>query len=135
MSIRTKDLREYLRRTQGAENPAAAAKPKRSGMNKTEARFGALLNVRKAAGEFDQVGFEALTFRLGFDCRFTPDWTCWFPNGGIVCYEVKGRTGHKWYAKEDAMVKLRAASSMYPKVKFILVWPDGEGWETKEIQQ
>jgi len=139
MSIRKKDLPEHVQRMLDGEKskrkvmPAIARVPGR--MNKTEAAFFRVVEVRRMGGEFAQVGFETVTFRLGYDCRYTPDVACWTPNGNVVCFEVKGRKGRTYYARDDSLVKLRAAAAMYPKVKFILVWPDGEGWETKEIQQ
>ena len=86
------------------------------------------------SGEFVQVGYEALTFRLGFDCRFSPDFACWTPDGRVVCFECKGRKGKSYYAKDDALVKIRAAAAMYPMVTFIIVWPVNDEWGSKEVQ-
>ena len=103
-------------------------------MNKTEARLDMALQVRMRSGEFLQVGFEALTFRLGFDCRFTPDFACWTPGGRLMCFECKGRKGKTYFAKDDAVVKLKTAAAMYPYVKFFIVWPVGDCWGQKEIR-
>ena len=136
MSIRMSDLPEHVRARMAAQAPPVKLAPAHvpGRMNKTEARLAAALEVRKAGGEFVQVGFEALTFRLGFDCRFTPDFACWTPDGRVVCFECKGRKGKSYYAKDDAIVKLRAAAAMYPMVTFIIVWPVNDEWGSKEVQ-
>lgn len=83
-------------------------------MNRTEAAYAQLLDVRKAASEIAAWWFEGLTFKLAPDLRYTPDFLILFADGSLECHEVKG------FMREDAAIKLKLAAQLFP-FKFVLV--------------
>jgi hypothetical protein len=56
--------------------------------------------------------FEAITFRLGDDCRYTPDFMVIAEDDVVEFHEVKG------FWRDDAKVKLRVAAEQYPMFRF-----------------
>lgn len=56
--------------------------------------------------------FEAVTLRLGDDCRYTPDFMVIAEDDVVEFHEVKGH----W--RDDAKVKIRVASERYPMFRF-----------------
>jgi hypothetical protein len=78
-------------------------------MNGTESAYSSILEARKIAGEIQWYWFEAFTFKIGKDCRYTPDFVVMLPDGLLECHEVKGG----WIA-DDSTVKIRAASAIFP---------------------
>jgi hypothetical protein len=104
-------------------------------MNKTEARYADVLACWKLAGEIADFRFEAVKLRLAEKCCFTPDFLMIMPDGRIRFHEVKGRKGAGYYAKDDALVKIKAATALFPWWRFFIVWPgDDQHWQMKEIK-
>lgn len=56
--------------------------------------------------------YEAVTLRLGDDCRYTPDFMVIAEDDVVELHEVKGH----W--RDDAKVKIRVAAEMYPMFRF-----------------
>lgn len=81
----------------------------RHGMNKLEERYAFELEMRKRRGEIAGWWYEALTLKLGYDCRYTPDFLVLMADGEVQLHEVKGP-----HRREDAMVKIRVCATMYP---------------------
>ena len=77
-------------------------------MNKTEEKYAWLLEVRRRAGEITRYDFGKVTFKLGDDCRYTPDFMVVRSDLVIEFHEVKGG-----FEREDAMVKRRPRPSSY----------------------
>lgn len=99
------------------------AKPR--SMNKIEADWGEHLRlVKKVAW----TRYEGLTLKLADDTRYTPDWPAMMQDGELRCYEVKGP-----FKREDAMVKLKVAASIYP-FRFFLVTRENDKWVEKEVR-
>ena len=97
------------------------------GMNKTEAKMDELLRGMLAAGEIVWYAFEAVTFKLADDCRFTVDFVVVHADGSIECRETKG------FMRDDALVKLKVAAEKFSWMRFTL-WKLVKGeWESKEI--
>lgn len=108
-------------------------------MNKTEAAFEAeFLAPRNADGELIWHGYEAMTFKLAKDLRYTPDFMAQAWDGQLFAYEVKGskknkETGEKSALVEDAsLIKIKAAAQLFPVV-FRMAWKGKEGWEWREF--
>lgn len=80
----------------------------RGEMNKTEAEYFRHLEGRKLLGEVIWYGFEAITFKLGKDCRYTPDFVVQLSDGMLEAHEVKG------FWADDAKVKIRLAAEKFP---------------------
>lgn len=98
-------------------------------MNKTEGRYAQQLDARKAAGEVVWWGFEQVKLRLARNTHLTIDFVVVLASGAIEAIDVKGRKGDRYWAEEDAKVKLKVAAPMFPWMRFAVVWPaKGGGW-------
>lgn len=86
----------------------ATRAPLPRGMNRTESSYALELEARKHAGEIAEWYYEAVTFKLGNVCRYTPDFLVVLPDGRLELHEVKGH----W--RDDAKVKLRVAADKFP---------------------
>ena len=75
-------------------------------MNGYEAEYEQLFLMQKPHG------FEQWTFRLGDDCRYTPDFWVQEADDTITIIEVKGH----WM--DGAKEKIRIASEMYPMFRW-----------------
>ena len=80
-------------------------------LNKTERAFLAVLRSRGHG----PVLIQAVTLKVGDDCRYTPDFLLVINLGGLIAYEVKG------FMRDDALVKLKTAARQFPWIDFVLV--------------
>jgi hypothetical protein len=107
-------------------------------MNANETKYERHLQARHFAGEVIWYAFEAVTLKLGPDCRYTVDFIVLLADGMLECHEVKAgkrdrQTGERtFWAEEDAKLKVRVAAGMFP-LRFCIVYPTPEGWERKEF--
>lgn len=83
-------------------------------LNKTETAFGEYL--RRICGQDVTIHSQAITVRLANGLRYTPDYVV-VAGPKVTVYEVKGP-----YAREDSIVKLKVAASVYPWMDFMLAW-------------
>lgn len=101
--------------------------------NKTEAAYELFLESEKQRGEILWYAFEAITFKLAQDTRYTPDFMVMKKNGELECREVKGAKG---IFQCDAKAKIKIAAEMFP-IHFVAVFPIakklGGGWEIMEF--
>ena len=88
-------------------------------MNKTEQEFAHKLSAMEDVLYWQ---FEALTFKLGHNCRYTPDFIA-VTQDEIRVYEVKGP-----YIREDAMVKFKAAADKFPQFRWIMAQKKRGQW-------
>lgn len=87
--------------------PSAVNKLKRARQpNKTETRFGLLLEARKLRGEIPLYAFEAITLHWGDGMKYTPDWVVF--SLPILCIEIKG--GYKW---QKDVVRYKGCSAQW----------------------
>lgn len=94
-------------------------------LNRTEKLF---LGKLRGSGEWEEVGVQSVTLKLGDDCRYTPDFHT-FREGRLVFWEVKG------FMREDALVKLKVAARKYRWAEFRVVRRmKGGVWEEKEVR-
>lgn len=114
---------ELLARQKQKLNPRPKHTPGR--MNKTEAAYAQLLELRRHAGEIADWKFESLKFRLADRTWYTPDFVVWLRDGGIECVEVKG------FVEDDAAVKFKVAQEMYPQFRFRMVFRRRGEWFQK----
>jgi hypothetical protein len=92
-------------------------------LNKTERAYLTYLREQSYAS----IKIQAVTLKLGDDCRYTPDFFTVDRNGEGVFHEVKG------FWRDDARVKIKVAAREFP-VKFIAVQKaKGGGWTVEEI--
>lgn len=111
------------------------------GMNRTEARYAGELDLRQKVGEIAWYDFEGVTLKLGFDCRYTPDFAVMLANGELEMHEVKGSKSSRRsngttvqvpYSRDDSKVKIRVAARMFP-FRFKMVHPTTAGWEVVDF--
>ena len=114
----------------GAQNHFAKGRLKSGDMNQTEAAYAETLELQKQAGEIIWYRFEAITFKLADDTRYTPDFLVLTAEGYLECRECKG-----WW-QDDAKVKIKVAASIFP-LKFVAIHKkpkkDGGGWSIVEF--
>lgn len=107
------------------------------GMNKTETRYAEYLRFQREGGLILWWRFEAITLKLGHDCRFTPDFMVMRVDGVIELIDVKGTTKTakgkaKAYSEDDARVKIAAAAEQFPFV-FRRAFEANGGWQHDEF--
>lgn len=112
-------------------------------MNRTEQRYSAHLSLRTMAGEISLSRFEAVTFKLAPDTRYTPDFMVMMPDGAIEFHEVKGAKKQKIggiqtgkivpYVEEDAKLKIKIAAEMLQEFRFVMVFEANGNWEAVEF--
>lgn len=83
-----------------------------AGMNRTERLYAEKLDADPDVAAWF---FEAVTLKLGHDCRLTVDFLVVQSDGRLRLDDVKG--SHTW---EDALVKMRVAAAMFPMFRFQL---------------
>lgn len=98
-------------------------------MNKMEAAYGAHLQLLEDAGEYRWVAFEAMTFKLAPDTRYTPDFVAMTEDGTIEVHEIKG------WMEDDALVKLKVFAAQFWWLKVVLVTGKAGAWVLKEIKE
>jgi hypothetical protein len=108
----------------------ALGRMKAGQMNKTEAAYALHLEAMKQGGEILWYKFEGMKFRLADSTFYTPDFAVMRSDGVLEMHEVKG------YMLEDANVKIKVASSMYP-IRFLAIYArpkkEGGGWRVDEF--
>jgi len=112
---------------------APKGKPRRVAgtMNKLEQAYSDVLAHRVRQGEIAWFKYEGVTFRLGQDCRYTPDFMVMTPDGGIELHETKG------FMQDDALVKIKACVAQYPFPLVIVTKDakkDGGAWRFRRIE-
>lgn len=131
--LREKSLRTVPREVIASDKPAEPQPIARGRQpNKLESAYALELKWQHQQGLIEWYRYEAVTLKLGFDTRFTPDYMVQ-PSGSSRPRfdEVKGP-----HMFEDARVKLMAAATMFPMFDFYLVRraTDG-GWHCTEIRR
>jgi hypothetical protein len=71
---------------------------------------------------------QALRFKLGNGIWFKPDFVQFCPNMGITAFEVKGP-----HAFRGGFENLKVAASLWPQVRWVLVWKESGSWKHQEI--
>jgi hypothetical protein len=129
-----KDLQTFI--TRGLAASAALAgvaversrvRPRARGMNRLEARYAQVLELRRRAGDILWYDYEVLKFKLAPRTYFTPD----FPVLTVLGLELHEVKGH-W--EDDARVKIKVAAQLFP-FSFLAVQWCGETWQTETFQQ
>lgn len=134
MKLSRRDLETLLAEADQTPCPRAKAAPPPNGMSRTERQYAAHLEMLWRAGEIVRFDREPCGLRLGTRCVYWPDFRVVRADGLIELHEVKGRSGHAFYAKEDAWIKLKVAAALHPMFAFRVVWPrEGGGWESREV--
>ena len=127
--VRLEDVAHLLPDGDPSKPPPRGAKGRRREreMNGTEARYAAVLETRRHAGEVAWWAYEAVQLRLADRCTYLPDFLVMLADGSIEVHEVKGG-----FARDDAIVKLKVAADLYP-FTFRLCRYRGRKWEVAEV--
>lgn len=102
--------------------------------NKGEAAYGQHLEIQKRAGHIVDYWYEGMTLKLANDTRFTPDYFVINADLEVELHEVKPASSGKFYARDDAKVKLKVCASVFPFRVFVC-WPtkDHLHWNREEV--
>jgi hypothetical protein len=129
------EKREGIQPVAPVPHPLTAhGRPRVEKKNKTETAYEAHLNLRKITGEVIWFQFEGITFKLGPDCRYTPDFPIMLTDGTLEIHEIKGTEKRKKQSGEgysvprfedDARAKIAVAASMFPFVFKVVFKVDG----------
>jgi hypothetical protein len=103
----------------------AKGRPNSTGMNKTEAKYQAMLEGLKQAGEILWYAFEPINLRLAQKTYYRPDFLVMNKHKELEVHEVKG------FWQDDAKVKIKVASEKFP-FKFIAVQLKKGQWVSVE---
>ena len=94
-------------------------------MNQLETDYHTHLQERMVMGEIIWMRYEAITLKLGQDCRYTPDFAIMLPDCTIELHETKG------FMHDYALVKIKTAAAQFP-FRIVLVTrqakKDGGAW-------
>ena len=134
MRLKAKDLQALLNSVDQNTTPRARAATRPNAMNRTEQAYAALLVSRVQAGEIARFDREPEGLRLADRCVYWPDFRVIHNDGTVEFHEVKGRSGDKFHAREDAWIKLKVAAATHPMYRFLVVWPSKRGgWESQDV--
>ena len=112
-----------------AKRARTRVKRKPGEMNKTEKAYSDFLAARTLSGsDVNAYWFESVTFKLGHDTRYTPDFLVQMADGSLECHDTKG-----WDTEPAAAVKERVSSSMFPLFVFKEVRKVDGRWVEKVI--
>ena len=96
-------------------------------MNKIEAAYAELLELRRLGGEIQKWRYEGIKLRLAHNTWYTPDFVVEMSDDTVECHEVKatwtkGRFAGKAGFKEDSRVKIKVAAQIYDTMfRFVAV--------------
>jgi hypothetical protein len=129
--------RNLLGARRGAEDISEKATPVRAKSrevpkagNKTEQEYGGRLEARKRSGDIIEYAFEAVTLKLAFDLRYTPDYFVVAGDGTIEFHEVKGP--QVW---DDGRDKCKEAAHLFPWFVFFRADRAKDGkWTVREVK-
>lgn len=99
------------------------------GMNKTEAKRAMELEAMKKTGLIHDWKFEAVTVKIGHDCRLTLDFLI-VENDGSLCFEDTKGT----FTREDATIKMRAFRTIFPYFPLRVLKLKGGTWDITEMK-
>lgn len=106
-------------------------------MNRGEAAYAQHLEALRLAGRLRAWQYEPPKLRLALRTFYTPDFQVVTASGKVEYHEVKGRKGKGFYAREDAMIKLKVAAERYRDATFFICWPakgKGAGWMFQRVR-
>jgi hypothetical protein len=107
---------------------AKARKPPDGFKSKLEKRYADHLALQQKAGAIAWWGYEALTFKLADNARFTPDFVVITRDYEIEIHETKG------HMREAAAVRIKVAASQFYWLPFFLIYSDGKtGWRSEGV--
>lgn len=118
-------------KSKAASGRLALGRLKTGERNNTEAKYEAMLEDMRLAGDVLWYRFEGVKLRLADNTFYTPDFAVMLATGFMEMHEVKG------FWQDDARVKIKVAAELYP-FRFIAAVPrkkrDGGGWQIEVFE-
>lgn len=116
--------------------PAKGFKPILAEMNGTEAKYAASLAQHVADGLISAWWYQALSWRIGPNAHYRPDFVVLRRDGVLELHEVKARASSGGFgATEASLVRVKAVAGHSP-FRVVVVWPrKGGGWESQVISR
>jgi hypothetical protein len=96
-------------------------------MNKTEAEYAGMLELRKRAGELAWWAFEPFKIRLADRTFYDVDFGVMLADGRLEVHEVKGG-----FITDDGRVKLKIAAEHFP-AQFFLCQKIRKAWAVEAV--
>jgi len=96
-------------------------------MNKTEAEYAGLLDLRKKAGDIAWWAFEPFKIRLADRTFYDVDFGVMLSDGRLEVHEVKGG-----FITDDGRVKLKVAAEHFP-AQFYLCQKVKKAWHVEAL--
>lgn len=115
------------RHSSAKQNLFALGRLKSGAMNKTEAAYAKLLEVKKQSGEIAWFEFEPMNLRLADKCFYRVDFLVMLKDGQLEVHEVKGG-----FITDDALVKVKTAAAKFP-FKFKILQLKKGNWSVREF--
>ena len=104
----------------------ALGRLKEGQMNKTEAAYAQLLELKKHTGDVLWYEFEPINLKIASKCFYRVDFLVMLKSGQLECHEIKG------FWTDDAKVKIKAAAAKFP-FKFIAIQLIKGNWNVTEF--
>lgn len=108
-------------------NFQAIGRLKSGRMNKTEAEYAGMLELRKRAGEIAWYAFEPFKIRLADRTFYDIDFGVMLADGRLEVHEVKGG-----FITDDGRVKLKVAAEHFP-AQFFLCQKAKGAWTVEAV--
>lgn len=107
------------------EAPRLSVSTDEEKLNKTERAF---LEYLRYTMHVRCLHIQAVTLKLAFDCRLTPDFSYYSQDEQLTFIDVKG------FQREDALIKMKVAARTFPEWRFIIVKRIKGEWKFEEIK-
>jgi hypothetical protein len=116
VSTEAMNVSQFRKRFRGRDNSKYGKRHKPGVMNGTEQAYAELLQARKLAGEIIEWWFEAVTFKLADDTRYTPDFQVLLADQTIEYIDAKGGGP----IDPKSLVKIKCAAEKFYQFKFVI---------------
>ncbi len=101
-------------------------------MNHTETAYADELQALMVTGQVLAWKFEAVTFKIADNTRYTPDFMVWYADGVMEFVDSKGGGP----IDPKSIVKVKCAADQFPAFRFVIeqrrAKKDGGGWKRTE---
>ena len=120
--------KQGLQRFKKESDARVLGRLKSGAMNQTERRYSEHLESRKMRGEILWYKFDCINLRLAEKTFYKPDFFVMTSDNELQVHEVKGH----W--EDDALVKIKVASDMYPFLFKSVHWNSkNNAWDFREF--
>jgi hypothetical protein len=107
-------------------SPPPIRLPKPSAANKTEERYGHVLQCEFKESSGYRIGYEEITLRLKDGTKYTPDWIVWKGSEVVLAVECKG--SFKLGSQGRSVTAFKRAIHDFPEIEFRFAQDSKDGW-------